>query len=80
MFIISIQLSASTKYLLARFYTAVLSLANAYTQKRANIYHLIFVDSRVLRLADYLRLADFLRLAYYLADCFWLADWLGQAD
>jgi len=58
MFIISIQLSASTKYLLARFYTAVLSLANAYTQKRANIYHLIFVDSRDLRLADYLWLAD----------------------
>jgi hypothetical protein len=56
MFIISIQLSASTKYLLARFY---LSLTNAYTQKRANIYHLIFVDSRVLRLADYLWLADF---------------------
>ncbi len=59
MFIISIQLSASTKYLLARFYTAVLSLANAHIQKRANIYHLIFVDSRGLRLADYLWLADF---------------------
>ncbi len=36
-----------------------LRLANAYTQKRANIYHLIFVDSRMLRFADYLWLADF---------------------